>query len=84
MMSDPNYIAETIFDGLVYGIDSPLGVSSSGTLETISRLILKDVTALYRQQYTGGNAQIVVVSNLNKAEILDKLTWLSSWKGEAY
>ncbi|WP_394388275.1 M16 family metallopeptidase [Shewanella woodyi] len=83
MMSDPNYIAETAFDGLLYGTESPLGVSSNGTLETVSELTLEDIKAFYRQQYTGGNAQIVAVSNLNETEVLAKLSGLSHWTGEA-
>ncbi|NRD74861.1 insulinase family protein [Shewanella sp. VB17] len=83
MMSDPNYLASNAFDGLVYGANSPLGVSTSGTLETVSALTLEDVIAFYHQQYTGGNAQVVTVGNLDKAEILSKLAGLSHWKGEA-
>jgi zinc protease len=83
MMSDPNYMADTAFDRLIYGTDSPLGVSSNGTLATVSGLTLEDVTAFYHQQYTGGNAQIVVVSNLSETEMLGKLSGLSHWKGKA-
>lgn len=83
MESDPNYLASRAFDGLVYGTDSPLGVSTSGTLETVSALTLEDVVAFYHQQYTGGNAQIVAVSNLSEAEMLTQLTGLSHWKGTA-
>lgn len=82
MMSDPGYLANTAFDGLLYGNTNPLGVSSSGTLETVSSLTLDDVKAFYQQQYSAGNAQIVAVGNLNESEILAKLARFSTWKGE--
>lgn len=83
MMSDPNFLANTAFDGLLYGSESPLGVSSSGTLETVSSLTLADVKAFYKEQYRAGNAQIVAVSNLSESEILGKLKGLSQWSGDA-
>jgi len=82
MMSDPGYLANTAFDGLLYGNANPLGVSGSGTLETVSSLSLADVKAFYKQQYSAGNAQIVTVGNLNESETLAKLARFSTWKGE--
>ncbi|RTR38374.1 insulinase family protein [Shewanella canadensis] len=82
MMSDPGYLANTAFDGLLYGNTNPLGVSSSGTLETVSSLTLDDVKAFYQQQYSAGNAQVVAVGDLNESEILTKLARFSTWKGE--
>ncbi|AQS39187.1 putative Zn-dependent peptidase [Shewanella psychrophila] len=83
MMSDPNFLANTAFDGLMYGSDSPLGVSSSGTLESVSSLTLDDVKAFYQKQYRAGNAQIITVSNLSESQILGKLAGFSQWQGEA-
>ncbi|MEI6858818.1 MAG: pitrilysin family protein [Shewanella sp.] len=83
MMSDPNFLASTAFSGLMYGSDSPLGVSSSGTLASVSSLTLDDVKSFYKKQYRAGNAQIIVVSNLNESEIMSKLSGFSHWKGEA-
>ncbi|MPY22563.1 pitrilysin family protein [Shewanella sp. YLB-07] len=83
MMSDPNFLANTAFDSLMYGSASPLGVSSSGTLESVSSLTLDDINAFYQKQYRAGNAQIIAVSNLSESEIMGKLAGFSHWKGEA-
>ncbi|BAJ03124.1 M16 family metallopeptidase [Shewanella violacea] len=83
MMSDPNFLANTAFDSLMYGSHSPLGVSGSGTLESVSSLTLDDVKAFYQKQYRAGNAQIIAVSDLSESEIMLKLAGLSHWKGEA-
>ncbi|QDO83131.1 insulinase family protein [Shewanella psychropiezotolerans] len=83
MMSDPNFLANTAFDSLMYGCASPLGVSSSGTLESVSSLTLDDINAFYQKQYRAGNAQIIAVSNLSESEIMGKLAGFSHWKGEA-
>ncbi|SQH77769.1 Peptidase, M16 family protein [Shewanella benthica] len=83
MMSDPNFLANTAFDALMYGSDSPLGVSRSGTLESVSSLTLDDINAFYQKQYRAGNAQIIAVSDLSESEIMDKLAGFSHWKGEA-
>ncbi|NRB23748.1 pitrilysin family protein [Shewanella sp.] len=83
MMSDPNFLANTAFDALMYGSDSPLGVSSSGTLESVASLTLDDINAFYQQQYRAGNAQIISVSDLNESEVLAKLHGFSQWSGEA-
>lgn len=82
-LTEPNYLASTAFSGLLYGDKSPFGVSSGGSLETVSAITLDDVKTFYKQQYTAGNAQIVAVGNLNEAQMLTKLSTLASWKGAA-
>ncbi|WP_394200296.1 M16 family metallopeptidase [Shewanella waksmanii] len=83
MMSDPNFLASTGFDALLYGKDSPLGVSSRGTLESVAALTLDDVKQFYDKQYRAGNAQMVAVSNLNQKQLMAKLQPFSQWQGEA-
>ncbi|MGS0674008.1 M16 family metallopeptidase [Shewanella sp. 125m-1] len=82
-LTEPNYLASTAFSGLLYGENSPFGVSSGGSIATVSAMTLDDVNAFYKQQYTAGNAQIVAVGSLNEAQMLAKLATLSSWKGVA-
>ncbi|WP_428617908.1 M16 family metallopeptidase [Shewanella sp.] len=83
MQSDPNYLADTRFDALLYGGDTALGVSAMGTPDTVSQLTLDDVKAFYDKQYRAGNAQIVAVTNLSQSELMPKLAGLSKWTGEA-
>lgn len=83
MQSDPNYIADSGFDALLFGADTPLGVSTQGSIASVSELTLDDVKAFYQQQYRAGNAQVIAVSDLNQAQMLSKLQDLSLWQGEA-
>lgn len=80
--SDPNYIANTEFKKLLYGNNSA-GVSADGTLKTVSTITLSDVKAFYKKQYRAGNAEMVVISDLKKANILASLTPFAQWKGDA-
>nr|WP_282110928.1 pitrilysin family protein [Shewanella algicola] len=82
-LSDPNYIASAGFKALLYGNDNPMGVSSNGTVKSLSALTLADVKQYYQQQYRAGNAQMVVVSDLNQQQLMPKLSLFSQWQGEA-
>ncbi|GGQ14020.1 M16 family metallopeptidase [Shewanella litoralis] len=82
-LSDPNYIASSGFNELLYGTNSPMGVSSSGTVTSLSAITLDDVKQYYQQQYRAGNAQMVVVSDLNQQQLLPKLSMFSQWQGDA-
>lgn len=83
MVSDPNYLATEGFSKLLFGSDNRLGISSGGTLQTIAGITLEDVKAFYAQQYRAGNAQMVTVTDLPKAQLLEKLQPLTSWQGGA-
>ncbi|MCF1438856.1 MAG: insulinase family protein, partial [Shewanella sp.] len=82
-LNEPDYLARTTFARLMYGADNAKGISTEGTLETVSGLTLDDVKAFYDEQYRAGNAQIVVVSNLKEDEILPQLAPLAKWQGKA-
>ncbi|MEZ9822254.1 M16 family metallopeptidase [Shewanella sp. 10N.286.45.A1] len=81
-LTEPSYLASRAFGTLLYGDKSPFGVSSGGSIESVSAITLDDVKAFYQRQYTAGNAQIVAVGNLNEAQMLAKLSGLNSWKGD--
>ncbi|QYJ88869.1 M16 family metallopeptidase [Shewanella halotolerans] len=83
MQSDPNYVADSQFAALLYGKDTALGASEMGTPASVSQLTLDDVKAFYNKQFRAGNAQIVAVTNLSKAQLMPKLKGLAQWQGEA-
>ncbi|MCG9697253.1 pitrilysin family protein [Shewanella sp. Isolate11] len=83
MQSDPNYIAGSGFQALLFGQNNSLGVSVEGTMATVSALTLDDVKAFYQQQYRAGNAKVVVVGSLSQSQLLGKLQGLSNWQGDA-
>jgi zinc protease len=80
LSSDPNYLASQGFAKLLYGENSSLGVSNTGTLESIKALTLSDVKHFYQTQYSASVAKMVLVADLNKASILPMLKGFSQWQ----
>lgn len=81
--SDANYLASTAFSELMFGRGSSLGVSSGGSLVSVDRLTLDDVKSFYAQQYRAGNAQIVVVTDMERSVFMPLLSGLNRWQGDA-
>ena len=79
----PSYLAGVGLSKVLYGDKSPLGVSSGGSLATVSKLTLQDVKDYYQRYYTAGNAQIIAVSNLAHDDLAEHLSGLSHWQGKA-
>ncbi|QSX34781.1 insulinase family protein [Shewanella avicenniae] len=79
--TSPSAMASEGFDKMLYGDKMYLGVSDSGTLATVPSLSLADAKAFYEQQYTAGNAKIVAVSDLPKAELMQKLAPIAALTG---
>ncbi|MCE9679159.1 insulinase family protein [Shewanella sp. AS1] len=82
MQSDPNYLADSGFKALLFGKESPLGVSADGSMASVAALNLDDVKGFYQTQYRAGNAQVVTVGALDEAQMLSKLSWLGNWQGD--
>ncbi len=82
LKSDPNYLARSAFSSLLYGADTPLGVSTQGTLASVSAITLEDVKVFYNKQYQAGNAQIVAVSDLSQQQLMNSLSVLDKWQGQ--
>jgi zinc protease len=79
LSSDPGYLASQGFAKLLYGETSSLGVSNNGTLASVKALTLEDVKQFYQTQYSAAVAKMVVVSNLNKTDLIPMLNGFSQW-----
>ncbi len=55
--------------------------SPDGSLASVQALTLDDVKAFYKQTYTPIGTQIVSVGDINKSDLINKLAFLSDWKG---
>jgi zinc protease len=80
-LSDPNYLARKGFAALLFG-NSPLGVSEEGTVATVSALTLEDVKDFYAKEYRAGNASMIAVADMPKAQMLNKLQVFADWQGD--
>jgi zinc protease len=67
---DPDYIAGTVFDRLVYGFH-PYGKPDSGTPASVTSLSRDDLTAFHKQWFGGNNAILAVVGDVTHERAFD-------------
>ena len=64
---DPDYIAGTLFDRLVYGFH-PYGLPTGGTAESLAAITRADLQAYHRQFFVPNNMILAVVGDVTPAE----------------
>lgn len=77
----PSWLASQATRQVLFG-HSIFARSSEGTQASIASLTLDDVQAFYRQHYTPNGAQIVVVGDIDRQEVIKQLSFFAAWKGE--
>ncbi len=77
MKSQPAAIADAVFAKVNYGPDNILGISQSGTEETIKNITLRDIENYYNNYMTSKNTKVVVVGDIKQADALQKLSFLN-------
>ncbi|GLS82787.1 M16 family metallopeptidase [Paraferrimonas haliotis] len=79
--TDPNWMARTAEARIFYGDNNIMGIPSSGTMDTVSKMTVKQVQQFYAEQYQAAKAKVVIVSDLSQAAIAPKLKFLNDWQG---
>jgi zinc protease len=64
---DPGYIADVVFDRLVYGFH-PYGLPGSGTEESLGSLAREDLQAFHRQYFVPNNMVLAIVGDVTSDE----------------
>ena len=64
---DPEFIANAVFDRLVYGFH-PYGLPQSGTPQTIAAITRDDLVAFHRRYFAANNAILAVVGDVTADE----------------
>jgi zinc protease len=64
---DPEYLANVVFDRLVYGFH-PYGKPNSGTPESIGRLTRDDLIAFHKAYFAPNNAILAIVGDITPEE----------------
>jgi zinc protease len=64
---DPDYIANTVFNRLVYGFH-PYGTPGGGTAETLARITRDDLHEFHRQYFVPNNAVLAIVGDVTSEE----------------
>ena len=75
--AQPAAVASTVFAKVNYGENHILGISQSGTEETIKNITLQDIQNYYNTSMTSQDAKVVIVGDVKEAEILPKLAFLN-------
>ncbi len=82
--NQPSWLASIASQRLIYGKASRLATSSFGSRESVASLSLDDVKQFWQNHYRPRGSQLVVVSNLDKSEVLAALVPLQQrWLGKA-
>lgn len=79
--TQPTAIAGKVYNKLVYGSNNIQGIPSSGTIETVENIELKDVKEFYENYFSPSTANIVVVGAVDQRESVIALSSFSSWTG---
>ena len=64
---DPDYVAEVVFDRLVYGFH-PYGKPDSGTPASLAAITRDDLVAFHKTYFAPNNAILAIVGDLTAAE----------------
>ena len=64
---DPDYVASTVFDRLVYGFH-PYGLPGSGTPDTLASVPREDLQAFHHRYFVPNNMILAMVGDLTSAE----------------
>ena len=81
---NPGTLASRAVDTLLYGEDNRISLPDTGTLTTLQNISLDDVKGFYQRYYSPAKANLVVVGDLDKQTTLNKLKFLTNWKGADY
>lgn len=78
---DASVIANSVYSKLLFGTNNSFAYSDGGTVETVANISLDEVTRFYDNHYGPEGANIIVVSNLPRTEVVSKLGVFNAWSG---
>jgi len=76
--ANPNFIASSNFNKLVYGENHPFGISGSGDLDSIKNIELNDLKNYYAK-LSPKDAYFHIVGDISKENTLDAIATLNDW-----
>jgi zinc protease len=75
--SQPAVIASNVYNVVSYGSNNILGISPTGTEETVKTFTIQDVQSYYDNNMTSNGVNVVVVGDVKEDEILPRLSFLN-------
>ncbi len=81
--ANPNYLAAINFYKLIYPENSPLGVPSTGTVESVESISMEDLKAYYTANLSPSVTKMQVAGNIDSERVMKALENLSrSWEAK--
>lgn len=77
--AQPAYIASTVFNKVLYGVDNIRTYGLRGNEETINAITLADVQSFYDKYFSPDLTSVVLTGELNESAAKQKLAFLNSW-----
>ena len=80
---DPATTAQVVYSRLLFGEDNSFSYPNIGTADSVAEITLDDVKSFYQSHYSPAIASVIAVSNLDKDELMGKLSVFANWDGPA-
>ena len=77
--TQPVVIANKAYNQLLYGSGNIRSIPVSGTAKTVESITLDDVKAFYQNYVSPSVTNLVIVGDVEQANVLPKLTFLNKW-----
>lgn len=78
----PNTIASNAYRKLVYGEAHPFSIPAYGQVDTLQNINLEDIRNFSRESLVSQALDVVVIGNLERDQVLDKLSFLQNLPDE--
>jgi zinc protease len=76
-------VADSAFDLLLLGRDNSIAYPGAGLADTVADISLDEVRSFYEQTYSPATASIVAVSDIPESDLVNLLSVLEDWSGDA-
>ncbi len=81
MEDEPGYLASRAFKQAVFGPEHPYGRQTSGTADSIDKIIINDIRTFHSQYYVPNNSTMAVVGDITTEEVKELIDkYFSGWK----
>jgi len=81
--ANPNSVASTVFNKMIYGDDNILSNNTFGSIETVQSLTIDDLKDYYAKNYSPSISSFHVVGAISKSKVMDALKSLDrKWENK--
>ncbi|WP_227006279.1 M16 family metallopeptidase [Rufibacter latericius] len=77
--TQPTVVANNVFNKMLYGEGNIKAVPVMGTTATVESITLDDVKQFYTNYFSPSVTNLVIVGDVEKAQIMPKLAFLNKW-----